>query len=553
MRRILAAALLVLLSCSKTKGSTSSALTSAPDGGASTSTTSSSSSGGTNPGTTDDGGSLARYDEVVMKAIHNSYQRDEPLIDQLLFHRARNVEIDIHNGKGADAPAGQWYVYHIDLPTQDGSSCTMLSDCLGLLKAFHDAIPTHEVVTVYIDLKDLPDDGHQPADLDNAITSVIGKENIVAPADVIAQCNGATTLSAAVTKPCGFPTLASLRGKFIFAGTGGTLCDSGSQTTAYAGAKPSDRLMFTAPNLDSTCDLTAYQQHPDVAIMNMEIADKALAQPAKDKGFVGRMYHGGITPSDGLDSEDDWNTAKSAGVSQLATDEVNAQQDPWSTTTGAKGYPFLVPGSDTLVEGGAVFGLSATSGDQWDTADSGFYAYENDTTESAWTAMISVPSSHTEEFAKACLSARASEDPGAANVAFCRPFDNNPPRLQVRTDDGASTSTQDAPSFDGLSAETGVFMKLAFAPADGATAVTASVSKDGQAWVDVGTVTVNAALPLRGVSLSSHGSGQQRALFAAVKRSQVDVPAETITASRLTQTAIGDGATGAAFDGIFGP
>jgi hypothetical protein len=76
------------------------------------------------------------YNAVRQKSSHNSYQRMEALLDQLVYHRVRSVELDIHNGKsGWSNVAGNWFVYHS--ATDTGTTCHRLSDCLDELRAFH--------------------------------------------------------------------------------------------------------------------------------------------------------------------------------------------------------------------------------------------------------------------------------------------------------------------------------------------------------------------------------------------------------------------------------
>lgn len=526
-----------------------------PDGGTSGSGTSGGdgTSGGStsgDPGSTDP--SPIPYNQVTLKTIHNSYERDEPLLDQLLYDNVRSLEIDIHKGKGADAPAGQWYVYHTNLPTQDNTSCKFFDDCLAAMAAFHKAMPDHEVVTLYVDFKDGWVTGHAPEDLDKHISDVLGRENIAAPADFLSACDGAANLRAAVSGNCKFPSLGSLRGKFIIAGTGGSGCDANSNASKYGGAKPTDRLAFISADLNADCPLEKYDSLPNIIFLNMSIDDKDRAQAVRDKGLVGRIYKGGLTG--GLDSEADFNTAKTAGAQQLATDKVNVEQDPWSTTQAAKGFPFSCNGCDALSETSPLLAVTATSGDQWDKADSGFYAYSEESGESTWTAMVAVPSSHTEELAKACLIARASEDLGAANIAFCRPFDNHPPRTQIRLTDGDTTSTEDAPSWPNFSSESAFFLRLHLKPDGNDTQVETYVSKDGK---DFGSPLsqriLHASLPLRGVSVSSHGSGKKHAFFAGLTRNMPDLPAETMKASKLKKKAIGAGATGDLRDGPIAP
>jgi hypothetical protein len=420
------------------------------------------------------------------------------------------------------------------------------------MAAFHKAMPDHEVVTLYIDFKDDWVTGHNPSDLDKHLADVLGRDNIAAPADFLKACDGAANLRAAVTGNCKFPSLGDLRGKFILAGTGGSGCDANSPVSKYGGAKPTDRLAFMSADLNSDCPLEKYDAHPDIVFLNMSFDDKGRAQAVRDKGLIARIYKGGL--NGGLDSEGDFNDAKAAGAQHLATDEVNVEQDPWSTTQAAKGFPFSCIGCDALSEKSPLLAVTATSGDQWDKADSGFYAYREDPGESTWTAMVAVPSSHTEEFAKACLIARASDGPGAANVAFCRPFDNHPPRTQVRLTDGGDTMSEDAPPWANFSDESAFFIRLHLKPDGTDTQVETYVSKDGKDFGQpLSQRILHTALPLRGVSVSSHGSGKKHGFFAGVTRNQADLPPETITASKLTKKAIGAAASGDLRDGPIAP
>jgi hypothetical protein len=526
-----------------------------PDGGTS--------NGGPDPGTssgnTTSGGetdpSPTPYNQVTQKSVHNAYDRDEPMIDQLLYDNVRSVEIDIHKGKGADAPAGQWWVYHIDAPTQDGSTCKFLDDCLATLKAFHKAMPNHEVVTLYVDFKDGWVNGHMPEDFDEHVSNILGRENIAAPADWVAECPGAKSLRESVTGSCKFPSLGSLRSKFIIAGTGGSACDAKSNVAVYGGAQPTERIAFLSADLNADCPLAKYDDHPNIVFLNMNFDGRDQAQAVRDKGLVGRIYKGGL--NGGLDTADDFNAAKVAGAQHLATDKVNVDQDPWSTTTALKGFPFSCNGCDGLREASPLLAVTADSGDQEGKEDSGFFAYqdEGDGSESTWTALIGVPSSHTEKFAKACLIARASDEPGAANVSFCRPFDNEPPRLQLRLDDGETTVIEPAPKWPNFSDDTGFFVRLHIKPVGADTQVDASVSKDGADFGEpLSQRVLHTSLPLRGVSVSSHGSGKKRAFFAGLTRNVPDLPPQSITAAKLTtKKAIGTNAKGDARDGALAP
>jgi len=501
----------------------------------------------------DDDGPDVPYDRAVQRSIHNAYERFEPLLDQLVYHRVRSIELDLHvRREGAIAPSGDWFVYHEDNPVMRRSSCSQLSDCLGQLAAFHAAVPRHEVVTLFVDLKESFETGHRPADLDGTLARALGRSNIVAPADLMAACPGATSIRDAVTGACTFPTLRALRGKFIVVATGGTACSSSSAVSGYAGDHASARLAFIGPNVDPSCPVEAYEARPDVVFFNMSFDERASAAALRSKGLVTRVYRGGVPG--GLATAFEFEAARLAGATHLATDKTSFEQDRWSATHGPRGFPFMCDGcGDDLAEHASVLGMRATSGDLWGTADSGLLAYEEDPGDASWGALVSVPSSHVAPFAKACLVARESDAADAANVSVCRTFDANPPRAQVRPRSGASTTSVSAPTFDGLTAEAPAFLRLSVKALGTSSSVTASVSRDGKYWLPITTTTLPVSLPVRGVSVSSHsGATKVKALFTNLARTK-DGSITSMTTAALRQKALGAGASGDVFDGVFPP
>src|SRR5262245_54671127 len=82
------------------------------------------------------------YQSVQMRSIHNAYTRAESIFDQFAFHRVRNQEWDIRsqpvtNIYGPARDDNDWYVYH---SVSESRRCDKLSDCLTLLKGYHDAV-----------------------------------------------------------------------------------------------------------------------------------------------------------------------------------------------------------------------------------------------------------------------------------------------------------------------------------------------------------------------------------------------------------------------------
>ena len=80
-----------------------------------------------------------RFDQVVRKHTHNSYQRDESLFDQALYNMVRSLELDIHLSKDGHTEQGNWFVYHTTKQESD-TTCRTLSDGLARLSRYHDRL-----------------------------------------------------------------------------------------------------------------------------------------------------------------------------------------------------------------------------------------------------------------------------------------------------------------------------------------------------------------------------------------------------------------------------
>ena len=477
----------------------------------STSTSTTTSSTTTDPTTTTDetvgttGASPPglRYHEVRQKSAHNSFQRDESLLDQLVYHRIRSLELDIHHSKSfaADVP-GDWYVYHTAIVDAD-SHCSRLSDCLGLLAAFQRAQPEHEVLTLWIDLKDDFITDHQPADLDAQLSSAFGPQ-LLTPAELLAACPAATNLQQAVTLPgCGWPELTALRGRVLVALTGGDLDDPAGALSTYAGQDPLSRLAFVAPDLHAA---EALPIHPEALLHNLARADVDLAGAVRDAGLVSRVWV--------LDEAADWDAAAAAGAHHLASNKVNALQDPWASTAGAGGWPFAckVECEEPAREATPILATTVDSGDQWGDSDDALFAHLPAQGVSALTALLVVPSSHVEPWAKACLTARQGLAADAPYLAICRPADNHPLSVQYRPDPGANTKSVDLAKISDLDAEAPVFARLELGP--DALCARGLGSHDGVVWTLITEFCFAAPLTHLGLGASSHGAGELRLLFA---------------------------------------
>ena len=475
-----------------------------------------------------------RYGEVLQKSAHNAYDKDEPLFDQIVFHRVHSVELDIHNGKTLQPSlTNDWYVYHADLPALDRTTCKRFSDCLRVLRSVHEAFPQHEVLTVWVDLKDDFRQGQSADDLDARILSEIGAANVLRPADVLAACPGAKDLRAAVTGACAWPALASLRGKLVFAFTGGDACAPGSKLGGYVGegASTGQRAAFIAPSVDDACPFASYQGVGHAVFMNMDSAHMASATAVRAAGLVGRVYDGGL--GGGLDDATKFGNAKTAGAHHLATDMVNYLYSPFTALHGAKGWPFVCAGACAAPPdeaGMRLLGADVRSGDIEGNADSFVFAHGGPMTgATTWTTAIAVASSHVQEWAKGCVMARvglAADDP---YVAVCRPADVHPIRAQARLTKGGGTIKFDATAPAELTAESTFFARMTLSVQGPGAKVVVEASADGAAWQAVTTQVLAAWPGYQGVAVSGHGSQDPvRFVFGNLSRGGAPIDASKL-------------------------
>lgn len=248
------------------------------------------------------------YNEVSMKAAHNAYQRDEPLLEQLLFNPrdpanagCRAVELDI-----SGSPHQQWSVGH---KSSYDARYRQLSLFLQQLQSWSSAHSKHDPITVHLDLK------HTEQDYIDGLDSYIrthlnvkGGTKILSPGHFI---QGSENLGEAVKRQ-GWPSLADLRGHFIICLTG----DKNAKAT-YAKTAPATRLCFAdldlaADEIPVAKDRVFFNYH---LWSNMEAQWAAVFRhSAKINNTVVRGYE--------LNGESLWNSALRNGCNILATNKI---------------------------------------------------------------------------------------------------------------------------------------------------------------------------------------------------------------------------------------
>ncbi|WP_217430930.1 Ca2+-dependent phosphoinositide-specific phospholipase C [Sphingomonas bacterium] len=461
-----------------------------------------------------------RYNEVAMKSVHNAYQRDESLPDMLGFHHLRSVEIDIHDSNERDQWPElnrDWYVYHnTGVGADDSSTCRKLSDCLRLLRAYHQAVLNHEIITVFIDLKDgFRAQRQQSAeDFEQALLDWLDPDraDYLTPAVLAARCRSGP----ARRGDCGWPHLSELRGKWaIVLTTNGSLptylnCSNPPAVGATCAVR---RLAFVAPELCLSgddplvsCPDKAIAAHPEARFFNLNAAQPSLlafGPVLRLKGFIARAY--GLSPANG-----DWPAALANGIELPSTDEVNAAPPTSMITANAQGWPFTCLHEDCNARAAdqPTLGVRVASGDISGHSDDFVFAEARRTPAQIETRLFA-PGSSVAEWAKACLMARAAMTATAAYFAICRSADKHAPFIQYRLADGADTAQVEIdpnvfkPDLD-VSRESITALRLS-ASSDG-RCFTAEASPDGVIWQPVGSrMCLAFALTHRGIAASSHG------------------------------------------------
>ncbi|HXC51411.1 MAG TPA: hypothetical protein VN634_11040 [Candidatus Limnocylindrales bacterium] len=453
------------------------------------------------------------YNQVRAKSSHNSYQRIESIGDQLVYHRVHSLELDIH----MTGTAGDFQVFHDSDSTNN--RCRTLSGCLRNITAEHDVNPNHEVITIFIDLKEAFTAGHDRATLDAVLAAWLGSL-AKKPADLMAECPAATTLQQSVKGTCRWPSLTEMTGRYFVVLTGNI---DQYASTAGAAIDPA-RMAFVAGNwaTQSTQSFRIFFNHDGVN------AAESLA--INSAGFVGRCYN--------LNDSASFAAAKANAVHFLATDKVNYHQDTWAETHNSNLWPFeCITGTCPTAAETAANGISllVNTEDIDNNADSGFFFREIGPSTgnidvsgnwSYWEANISQSESHVgAQMTKGCLMARAGRTSTTTPYfAVCTTGDDNQPRIQWRTGTGTGWGTTSYSTEQlGVNSEGMTFFRLRCkSTATTNTTCEGYVSPNNLNWYLIGSAkTFATQLKYQGIAASSHGTGLPRKFYFERLRKQV--------------------------------
>lgn len=266
-----------------------------------------------------------RYHEVSFKASHNSYQRDEPFLDQIAFDPdkpyeagCRALELDISQSNDGL----YWSVGHKGSYDKD---YRQLSQFLGELRQYLEHHTDPDPVTLYLDLKHVATTQF-PEQLDQYIRDYLGDGTTAPVFSPGALFGTESNLSEGAAKN-GWPTLRDLRGKYLICLTGNK-----DDKAKYAATEPKLRLCFA----DLDCGASQDPISADRVFFNYHLysseKDEWEAVFKKAAGRKNAIIRGYV-----LNGKDLWNNALGAGCHALATDKI-------------KGHDWAKVGDDPFVK-----------------------------------------------------------------------------------------------------------------------------------------------------------------------------------------------------------
>ncbi|HEX9985351.1 MAG TPA: Ca2+-dependent phosphoinositide-specific phospholipase C [Thermoanaerobaculia bacterium] len=265
------------------------------------------------------------FNTVQQKSSHNSVDRAETLPESLLFNPAqpyqagcRSVELDLALSNEYLGPDDNWASSVQHDSTYDWKNTTLL-DGLTILRNWARANPSHDVVTVIMDLKNAPgDDATYARKVEEQFVQALGRENLFTPGAL--QRDAVTLLAGA--RQYGWPTLAQLKNKFILVFSGADGDTSVRRRREYLSADTRNRLAFvdwdqrTAGNDPARAPYT----NGNRVFINIDYGSSGwcdLAVRAQSAtGFVTRAWV--------MNDSGSWTSAQRAAVNVLATDKVKS-------------------------------------------------------------------------------------------------------------------------------------------------------------------------------------------------------------------------------------
>ena len=263
-----------------------------------------------------------RFDQIIFKASHNSYERNESISEQLSFHAnspyncgCMALEFDIWRHSSDFTPGKEIKKDYFTVAHTTPGSKPLASYFEGVL-SWHKNNPNHDVVLITLDIKSSGGGySHFHEEIDTYLKCYLGENLIYKPTRLIR--NTSLSLCENVTK-YGWPVLSSpeLKNKFI-------ICLSGNEDWKSEYSRSGLDKLFCFCDADkSASDIDVYPPTKgNIVFFNFHIYDNNRdAWMNSIPRFASRKL---ITRTYVTNSEKNWNNCIKANVSAIATDKVS--------------------------------------------------------------------------------------------------------------------------------------------------------------------------------------------------------------------------------------
>lgn len=266
--------------------------------------------------------STTTFDQIIFKASHNSYDRDESLQQQLTFNPSKpyncgcmGIELDIWRHSSPYVPyesiSADYFTVAHNTPGK-----TTLKSYFDQVLEWHLANPDHDVVLVTLDIKSSNGGYNNFQDeIDTYLKCYFGESLLFKPGQLMLNPDLSLCSNVIAT---GWPELSSdaLKGKFIF-------CLSGNKEwkAKYAATNLAVRYCFSDLDQSDSDKNVTPPTSGNIVFFNFHIYDKNKSiwmktiPPFAVSKLIVRTYVS--------NSEDNWNNCIIANVSAIATDKVS--------------------------------------------------------------------------------------------------------------------------------------------------------------------------------------------------------------------------------------
>lgn len=239
------------------------------------------------------------YNVAYSIACHNCYDPRYAKNIEDVFLYTKTIEIDIWDSYwlsgGWKAMNNNWYVKHDPRDKGNINCCGgTFRDCLERIKAWSDQNANHNVITVFIDKKENwsePNETRKPNDLDNLLISIFTKEKIFTPALLLKDKGHLKEALANYN----WPAFDSLKGKFIFVITNGTLITSRNPLNEYLTLQKNNSVCFVAPEITNENQIIQPEKFSqenalNVVFYNLQYQNKSLGEKINSLKYISRLY-----------------------------------------------------------------------------------------------------------------------------------------------------------------------------------------------------------------------------------------------------------------------